>query len=80
MKTEEKVRILFTLTTRNEAGRHFTELHFEGDLTELEDEGLIEIKRPVHTATGIPYGQEDWSVTVTEEGVALVEAYPEHVA
>jgi hypothetical protein len=63
---------LATLTTRNEAGRHFTE--FSGYWSELEAEGLIEINRPVHDATGIAYSQEHWTLAPTDEGIAEVEA------
>jgi hypothetical protein len=78
MTTETKVRILSTLTTRDEPGNHFTSWVSSDDLTTLENDGLIEINRPIHEATGIPYGVEYHSVEVTEEGVALVEAHPEY--
>jgi len=68
-------RELCTITTRDEAGRHFTE--FSSHWKELEEAGLIEIGRPVHEATGISYSQEYWSVQVTEDGLAVVEANPE---
>lgn len=76
MTTAEKVRLLSTLTTRDEAGRHFTERFARADLDQLESDGLITITRPVHQ-TGIPYDQAHWSVEVLSEGVALVEANPE---
>ena len=78
MTTENKVRILSTLTTRDSAGRHFTSRVSSDDLAALETAGLIEVSRPIHEATGIPYAEEHWSVTVTDEGVELVEAYPEY--
>lgn len=77
MTTAETVCILSTLTTRDHAGRHFTERHTSADLADLESRGLITIGRPVHEPTGIPYGQEHWAVEVTAEGVGLVEANPE---
>ncbi len=80
MTTENKVRILSTLTTRDEAGRHFTSRVNFADLAALESEGLITINRPIHEATGIPYGEEYYSVEVTTEGVELVEANPEYCA
>jgi hypothetical protein len=58
--------------TRNQAGQHFTEYlsHWE----ELERMGLIAIDRPVHKPTGIPYGQQDWTLTVTDEGMVVVQS------
>lgn len=78
MNTEETVKVLSTLTTRTEAGRHFTSLLSSTTISTLEGEGLITVNRPVHS-TGIPYSEEHWSVEVTPEGVCLVEAYPEYV-
>lgn len=78
MTTEEQVRILAVITTRDEAGRHFTEVYYGEDLAELEADGLLRISRPVHEATGIKYGEEHYTCEVTEEGHALVEAYPEY--
>ncbi len=78
MTTERKVSILAVITTTNEAGRHFTEVFDYDDLSALEEEGLIEIDRPVHGATGISYSQEHWSVAVTQEGIDMVEANPEY--
>lgn len=77
MTTEQQVEILAVITTTNEAGRHFAEVYDYGDLMELEDEGLLEITRPVHGQTGIWRAQEHWSVEVTEAGIDLVEANPE---
>lgn len=45
---------------------------------ELEDEGLLQITRPVHGQTGIWRAQEYWSVEVTEAGIDLVEANQEY--
>ena len=72
---DEVIRELGIVTTRNEAGQHFTEWanHWE----ELEQAGLIEVRRPFHEATGVPYSQEYWSLEVTEEGQSLVDSYPE---
>lgn len=71
----DMVRELCVLTTRDEAGRHFTQWseHWEA----LEDAGLIAIHRPVHDATGIPYGQHDWSLDLTDDGEAMVASHPE---
>ena len=52
----------------------------EGDTISLEAAGLITVSRPIHEATGIPYGEEHYSVEVTAEGVELVEANPEYCA
>ena len=77
MKNEQKVGLLAQITTRNEAGKHFMHLYPYDVLQELEREGLLVITRPVHEATGLRYSEEYWSVEVTEEGRALVDAYPE---
>jgi hypothetical protein len=78
MTTEQKVEVLAVITTQDEAGEHFTAVYDADDLSELEDEGLIEINRPVHEATGINYSQEHWTVAVTQDGIDLVEANPEY--
>lgn len=66
------IDVLATLAERDEAGRHFTELC--DCLAELEAEGLIEIDRPVHEATGIIYSHEYWRLVVTDAGIAAVDA------
>lgn len=73
--SDDLIRELCIITTRNDAGRHFTEWsdHYE----RLEAAGWIRIDRPVHEATGIPYSMDSWSVEVTEEGQEIVDAYPE---
>jgi hypothetical protein len=78
MTTEQKVAVLAVITTNNEAGQHFTAIYDADDLWNLEEEGLIEVSRPVHEQTGIEYGQEHWSVAVTQDGIDLVEAHPEY--
>jgi hypothetical protein len=78
MTTESRVFALSTLTTRDEAGRHFTERYDDATLADLESEGLIEINRPVHRPTGISYDCQYWTVEVTPSGVELVEANPEY--
>lgn len=72
---DEAIAELGRLTTRDEAGRHFTgwATHYET----LEDAGLVAIDRPVHGPTGIPYDLEHWSIEVTDAGRELVEAHPE---
>ncbi len=52
--------------TRDEAGVHFTEWMDYHQY--LESVGLIQIRRPVHEATGIPYSQEHWTLEVTPLG------------
>lgn len=74
MDNETKFEILSTLCTRDEAGRHFTEIYDSAELEQLEAEGLIEINRPVHEATAIPYDSSYWTVQVTESGLEIVEA------
>jgi hypothetical protein len=69
---DDLIKTLATLCERDEAGRHFTETC--GCLDELEALGLIEIYRPIHEATGIPYSQEYWHMTVTDAGFAALEA------
>lgn len=80
MTTENQVRILSTLTTRDSSGCHFTSLVSSEDIRSLEAAGLIAVNRPIHEATGIPYSEEHYSVEVTVDGIELVEAYPEYCA
>lgn len=78
MSIRDTVNILSTMTNRDEAGRHFTERYADRILDDLESRGLIEIDRPVHEPTGIPYSEDHWHLTVTQGGIELVEAYPEY--
>ena len=73
--TDDAIRELCIITTRNEAGQHFTtwSQHYE----DLEAAGLIAVHRPVHEVTGLPYDQQHWTVEVTDDGMALVDANPE---
>ena len=75
MTPEERAEVLAVIVTRDEAGRHFTEVWDWDTLNELEKAGLIYIDRPIHEPTGIPYSEEYYSVTVTEAGQELVDAY-----
>jgi hypothetical protein len=70
--TQDMIDELGTITTRNEQGQHFTAYseHWET----LEEDGLIQVTRPVHPATGIPYGQETWTVEVTEQAQEMLAA------
>jgi hypothetical protein len=72
--TDELIRLLGTISTRNEAGSHFTEW---ADYEPLEDLGLIVVNRPIHASTGIHYSLEYWSVEITDEGQSLVDCNPE---
>jgi hypothetical protein len=70
---DDLIEVLATLGERDEAGRHFTETCT--CLDELEALGLIEIYRPIHEPTGIPYSQGYWHLTVTDAGIAAVEEW-----
>ena len=73
MKTSEKIRILAKITTRDESGRHFTQIYSPEALAELESAGLLAIHRPIHD-TGIAYSQDYWSVELTDAGIELGES------
>jgi hypothetical protein len=73
--TDDQIRELCVLTTRDEAGRHFTE--WSSHWKALESAGCIKVTRPVHTGTGIDYSQEYWTLEVTPEGQDVVDANPE---
>lgn len=70
--TKQARSALAAITTRTEAGRHFTEEFPESVIQILESQGLIEVHRPVHPATEIPYACECWSVEVTPTGLAVI--------
>lgn len=74
--TKKDARLLGKLTTRDEAGTHFTQNPDFPDewLKRMEAAGYISIHRPVHGPTGIAYGQEEWSVEVTQKGIEEGEA------
>lgn len=78
MTTQEKVALLSTFVNRDDAGRHFTQVYPDKAIASLEAEGLIEVTRPVHDATGISWDSDRWTAEVTPAGVELVEAYPEY--
>jgi len=71
--TREAMVELAELSTRNEAGRHF--LEFSNHWEELEAAGFIEVTRPVHEATGIPYDSQYWTLCVTDDGVDAVQSF-----
>lgn len=60
-------RMLGNLTTRDESGRHFSELVDMDWLFKMEDAGYVTIDRPVHAATGIPLGIDQWTLEVSPE-------------
>lgn len=62
--TAEDRRLLGELCTRSDSGKHFTETFPAEWLDRMEDAGIITISRPTHSATGIPYSQEYWSVGI----------------
>jgi hypothetical protein len=64
---------LANLTTRDEAGQHFTEwsMHF----VKLQSAGLINITMPVHSKTGMAYDSKHWTMGITEFGERVVKAY-----
>lgn len=78
MTTMDRVFALSRLTTKDEAGQHFTQRYDDETLADLESAGLIKIHRPIHDQTGLSYNQELWSVEVTAEGCDLVGANPEY--
>ena len=65
--TDDDKRVLGELTTKDDAGRHFTATHSTDWVDKMEAAGYITIDRPVHRATGIPYSQEHWTVEVAAE-------------
>lgn len=71
--TQKDARLLGKLTTRDEAGTHFTQLYPDEFLDRMEKAGYIEIIKPVHDC-GIAYGQDEWGVRVTEAGIEAGEA------
>ena len=59
------------VATFDEDGRHFTQ--FLKHWQDLEEAGLVEVYRPEHSATGIRYSQEFWSIQLTEAGKDTLE-------
>jgi hypothetical protein len=75
MKLSKKdAKLLGRLTTRDEAGTHFTQIYDDKFLSRMEKADYIVIHRPIHEPTGIAYGQEEWLVEVTPFGIAMGEA------
>jgi hypothetical protein len=69
--TTELLATLATISTRDEAGVHFTQACPLWQ--ELEERGWITVYRPVHDITSLPYGQEEWTCNLTEEGLQALE-------
>lgn len=72
--TDEDLRKLGELTTRDETGRHFTQRYSREWLDRMEAAGMIYIHKPVHPATKLEYAEEYWSVEITPKGIAEGEA------
>jgi hypothetical protein len=78
-RRQELVQILGVITTKDQAGVHFTENYTRDVLDSLESLGWVEIHKPVHEATGLEYSEENWSLEVTPEGQKVVdEEYQEY--
>ena len=69
----EDLTMLGELCTRYENGKHFTEIYPDAWIERMEALGLIEVTRPVHFATGLSYGSEEWTVRASEKGLRLLE-------
>jgi hypothetical protein len=63
--------LIETFTNKDEAGRHFTERYTDEEIDALEAAGYIEVTRPVHEPTGIPYSQQYWTAEPTELAYSL---------
>lgn len=74
MLTREDWQKLGNLTTRDEAGEHFTRRYPRAWLDRMEQAGMIKIYKPVHPATKLQYSEEYWSVELTPEAIARGEA------
>lgn len=72
--SNEDLRKLGQLTTRDDAGVHFTRRYSREWLDKMEAAGMIKIHKPVHPATKLQYSEEYWTVEVTPEAVAEGEA------
>ena len=72
MDMRKKVEILSRITTRDEAGVHYTQRYSRNSLDELEDLGLIKQTKPRHD-NGMWYSEECWFVDLTEDGKDLVD-------
>lgn len=66
------------MVTRNEEGRHFTELYQADTLRDLEALELIAIHRPVHDTTCLAFDESHWTVEVTARGLELVVLHPDY--
>lgn len=71
LNTTELTSELSKLINMGECDRHFTACC---DWESLEEAGLIDIYRPTHGQTQIPYSIEYWSWELTNEGQSVVDA------
>lgn len=62
------------ITTRDEAGVHFTQIYNIDWLFHMEQNKYISIYRPLHEPTRLPYGMEEWSVEVLEPALTALAA------
>lgn len=83
MSVKDQVRKVYLMSTRDLAGRHFTERYKPEVLEELERLGLIAIYRPPiarHQRHLDRASRERfWEVEVTQAGLDLLEEHPEHL-
>ena len=70
--TREDAQKLGRITTKDEAGTHFTQIYDRDWLDTMEAAGYLTISKPVHQA-GIEYSEEYWSVEVTPDGIEAGE-------
>lgn len=73
--TDAMIAELCEMTTRDEAGVHFTENREY--YTDLERLGLIQINRPIHEQTGMDYDISYWTISFTPEALEVIDAHPE---
>ena len=71
--SKNDLKLLGTLTTRNEAGVHFMQGYLNTWLDRMEKQGAIIINRPIHQS-GNSYSQEYYTVEVTQEAITAGEA------
>lgn len=70
--SDDAIRELCVMTTRDADGLHFTQWSEHWDT--LEAAGLVSVHKPVHASSGIAYDQDEWSVQITEAGQDLVDS------
>ena len=62
--SDEDRELLGSLATRDDAGRHFTQIekYTPEFLEKMERLGLIVIHKPVHTESGVAFSEEYWQI------------------